>query len=92
MKFIKDVCNKNIKSNKDEFKVISQYLNIIIPKYPVNLFGFKNKLLSMGIKSFGIDLSYINPNTNYLNQILKVFNNNLYITSTNKFNFERQLK
>ena len=92
MKFIKDVCNKNIKSNKDEFRVISQYSNIIIPKYPVNLFGFKNKLLSMGIKSFGIDLSYINPNTNYLTQILKVFNNNLYINSSNKFNFERQLK
>ena len=92
MKFVKDIQNKNIKSNKDEFKVISQADNIIIPKYPVNLFSYKNNLLSMGIKSFGIDLSYIEPNINYLTQIIKVFNNNLYISSQNKFNFERKLK
>lgn len=92
MKFVKDIQNKNIKSDKDEFKVISNTDNIIIPKYPVNLFSFKNNLISMGIKSFGIDLSYIEPNINYLTQIIKVFNNNLYISSQNKFNFERKLK
>jgi hypothetical protein len=92
MKFVEDVCNKNIKSDKDEFKVISQYENIIIPKYPINLFSFKNNLTKFGIKSFGIDLSYIDSNINYLNQILKIFNNNLYINSANKFNFERKLK
>ena len=92
MKFVKDIQNKNIKSNKDEFKVISQAENIIIPKYPINLFSFKNNLISMGIKSFGIDLSYIEPNKNYLIQIVKAFNNNMYISSQNKFNFERILK
>ncbi len=92
MKFVEDVCNKNIKSDKDEFKVISQHENIIIPKYPINLFNFKNNLIKFGIKSFGIDLSYIDSNINYLNQILKIFNNSLYISSANKFNFERKLK
>ena len=92
MKFVKDIQNKNIKSNKDEFKVISQTDNIIIPKYPINLVGFKNNLVKTGIKSFGIDLSYIEPNTSYLTQIVRAFNNNAYITSQNKFNFERRLK
>jgi len=91
MKFVKDVCNKNIKSDKDEFKVISQYENIIVPKYPINLFSFKNNLTKIGIQSFAIDLSYIDPNINYLTQIIKAFNNNLYISSSNKFNFERKL-
>ena len=92
MKFVKDIRNRNIKSVKDEFKVISQADNIIVPKYPVNLFGFKNNLEKLGIKSFGIDLSYIEPNINYLTQIVKAFNNNVYLSSVNKFNFERKLK
>ena len=46
----------------------------------------------MGIRSFGIDFSYIDPNINYLTQIIKAFNNNVYISSQNKFNFERKLK
>ena len=93
MKFVDIVENKNIKSDKDEFKVITKNdENIIIPKYPINLFGFKNKLMNMNIKSFGIDLSYIEPNKNYLAQIMNVFNNNLYLSSANKFNFERKLK
>lgn len=93
MKFVDIVENKNIKSDKDEFKVITKNdENIIIPKYPINLFGFKNKLMNMNIKSFGIDLSYVEPNKNYLAQIINVFNNNLYLSSVNKFNFERRLK
>ena len=92
MKFVKEIRNKNIKSVKDEFKVISGNDNIIIPKYPINLFSYKNNLLSMGIKFFGIDLSYVEPNSNYLTQIIKVFNNNIYMSSQNKFNFERKLK
>ncbi len=92
MKFVKEIQNKSIKSDKDEFKVISKMDNIIIPKYPINLFFYKNNLINMGIKSFGIDLSYISPNVIYLTQIIKAFNNNAYISSQNKFNFERKLK
>ncbi|WP_372519602.1 peptidase U32 family protein [Candidatus Ruminimicrobiellum ovillum] len=92
MKFVPDIRNKNIKSDKDEFKVVSNKDNIIIPKYPVNLLAFKNNLLKAGIKSFAIDLSYIDPNVNYLTQVIKVFNNNVYMSSANKFNFERKLK
>ena len=92
MKFVKETINKNIKSGKDEFKIVSQTDNVIVPKYPINLFCFKNNLINMGIKSFGIDLSYIEPNINYLTQIVKAFNNNIYISSQNKFNFERKLK
>ena len=93
MEFVSEIRNKNIKSDKDEFKVFSNNNeNIIIPKYPINLLSFKNSLLNAGIKSFGIDLSYIEPNTNYLTQIVKAFNNNAYISSQNKFNFERKLR
>ena len=93
MKFLDEVKNKNVKSGKDEFKVIStDYENVFVPRFPVNILSFKNNLVSMGIKSFGIDLSYIEPNNNYLTQMLNAFNNNLYISSANKFNFERKLK
>ena len=92
MKFVKDIQNKNIKNEKDEFKVISGNDNIIVPKYPINLLSYKNNLINMGIKSFGIDLSYIEPNINYLTQIIKAFNDNIYFSSQNKFNFERKLK
>ncbi len=93
MKFLDEAKNKNIKSNKDEFKVVSNdNENIIIPKFPINILSFKNNLINMGIKSFGIDLSYTEPNINYLNQILTVFNNNFYMNSINKFNFERKIK
>ena len=93
MKFLDEVKNKNVKSNKDEFKVIStDYENVLVPRFPVNILSFKNNLVSMGIKSFGIDLSYIEPNNNYLTQMLNAFNNNLYMNSANKFNFERKLK
>jgi hypothetical protein len=93
MKFLDEVKNKNINSNKDEFKIISaDYENVLIPRFPINILSFKNNLVSMGIKSFGIDLSYIEPNSNYLTQMLNAFNNNLYINSANKFNFERKLK
>lgn len=93
MKFLDEVKNKNVKSGKDEFKVIStDYENVLVPRFPVNILSFKNNLVSMGIKSFGIDLSYIEPNNNYLTQMLNAFNNNLYINSANKFNFERKLK
>ncbi len=93
MKFVKEIENKSIRSGIDEFRIISNSdENVIIPKYPINLFGFKSRLSSMGIKSFGIDLSHIEPNQNYLAQILKAFNSNAYINSTNKFNFERRLK
>ena len=93
MEFVPEIRNKNIKSDKDEFKVFSNNNeNIIVPKYPINLLGFKNSLLSVGVKSFGIDLSYIEPNLNYLTQVIRAFNNNVYMSSVNKFNFERKLK
>ncbi len=93
MQFVKDIRNKNIKSVKDEFKVFSKdNENVIIPKYPINLFNFKNDLSKVGINAFGVDLSYVEPNINYLTQIIKAFNNNVYISSVNKFNFERKLK
>ena len=79
MNFLDEVENKNIKSNKDEFTVISNNNeNIIIPKFPINLLSFKKSLINIGIKSFGIDLCYIESNINYLNQILNAFNNNLF--------------
>lgn len=93
MEFVPEIRNKNIKSDKDEFKVFSNNNeNIIVPKYPINLLGFKNSLLKFGAKSFGIDLSYTEPNLNYLTQVIRAFNNNVYMSSVNKFNFERKLK
>ena len=93
MEFVPEIRNKNIKSDKDEFKVFSNNSeNIIVPKYPINLLGFKNSLLKFGAKSFGIDLSYIEYNLNYLTQVIRAFNNNVYMSSVNKFNFERKLK
>lgn len=87
------VKNKNIKSNRDEFKIIDcGGDSVLIPKFPVSLFVFKNNFLKLKINSFAIDLSYISPNKNYLSQVLKAFNGQAYISSDFKFNVERQLK
>lgn len=84
---------KNIKSNKDEFKIITDGGDsILIPRFPVSLFNLKSNFVKLKINSFGIDLSYTAPNKNYLVQILKAFNGQAYISSDYKFNIERQLK
>ncbi|MFA6614255.1 MAG: peptidase U32 family protein [Endomicrobiia bacterium] len=93
MSVANEIENKNIKSNKDEFKIITNKDdNILIPRFPVSIFNFKNNLTKLKINSFGIDLSYITPNQNYLVQVLKAFNEQIYISSNYKFNIERQLK
>ncbi|MFA7074401.1 MAG: peptidase U32 family protein [Endomicrobiaceae bacterium] len=85
--------NKNIKSNRDEFKIIDcGGDSVLIPKFPVSFFNLKNNFLKLKINSFAVDLSYISPNKNYLSQILKAFNGQAYISSDFKFNIERQLK
>lgn len=88
-----EIENQNIKSNKDEFKVINNGKNkVIIPKYPVTIFDLKSIFLKYKINSFGIDLSYTEPNKNYLDLLLKTFYNNTNINSVCKFNFNRKLK
>lgn len=93
MSVVNEIENKNIKSNKDEFKIITNKdNNVLIPRFPVSVFNFKNNFIKLKINSFGIDLSYITPNQNYLVQVLKAFNEQIYISSNYKFNIERQLK
>lgn len=85
--------NQNIKSNRDEFRILNNgKQNIILPKYPITVFDLKSIFLKFKINSFGIDLSYIEPNKNYLDLILRAFYNNTNIDSVYKFNFKRKLK
>ncbi|MDD5021410.1 MAG: U32 family peptidase [Endomicrobiaceae bacterium] len=88
-----EVTNQNIKSNRDEFKILStDKENVIIPKYPITVFDLKSIFFKFKINSFGIDLSHIDPNKNYLDLILRAFYNNANINSVSKFNFNRKLK
>lgn len=88
-----EIENQNIKSNKDEFKIINGGKNnVILPRYPITIFDLKSILLKFKINSFGIDLSYIEPNKNYLDLLLRTFYNNTNINSAHKFNFNRKLK
>lgn len=85
--------NQDIKSHRDEFRMLNNgKQNIILPKYPITFFDLKSIFLKFKINSFGADLSYIEPNKNYLDLILRAFYNNTNINSVCKFNFKRKLK
>ncbi|MDD4166441.1 MAG: U32 family peptidase [Endomicrobiaceae bacterium] len=93
MTFYDAVKNQNIKSARDEFKIISsEKQNIILPRYPVTAFGLKSIFLKFKINSFAIDLSYIEPDKNYLDAVLKAFYGSANINSVSKFNLDRKLR
>jgi hypothetical protein len=93
MTFSDAVKNQNIKSARDEFKIISSdKQNIILPRYPVTAFGLKSIFLKFKINSFAIDLSYIEPDKNYLDAVLKAFYGSANINSVSKFNLDRKLR
>ncbi len=93
MIFSESVKNSEIKTDLDEFRIISsEEETIIIPKYPVMLFDLKHILKKNGINSFGIDLSYVKPDKNYIDINLKAFYGHTNLNSRHKFNFARKLK
>ncbi len=93
MIFPEFVKNSAIKTDLDEFRIISaDEETIIIPKYPVMLFDLKHIFKRNGINSFGIDLSYVEPDKNYIDINLKAFYGHTNLNSRHKFNFARKLK
>jgi len=93
MIFPESVKNSAIKTDLDEFRIISaDEETIIIPKYPVMLFDLKHIFKKNGINSFGIDLSYVEPDKNYIDINLKAFYGHTNLNSRHKFNFARRLK
>lgn len=93
-KMTTDIKNKTvIKTNKDNFQILKDNNFItIIPKYPVNLFEYKQTLLKLKINSFAIDLSYIEPDGNFINLLINCLNGKIKSNSPSTFNFEKVLQ
>lgn len=93
-KMTTDIKSKTvIKTNKDTFQILKDNNFItVIPKYPVNLFEYKQTLLKLKINSFAIDLSYIEPDSNFINLLINCLNGKIKTGSPSTFNFEKNLQ
>ena len=82
-----------LKTNKDNFQILKDDNFVtVIPKFPVNLFEYKQKLIKSKINSFAIDLSYIEPDKSFINLLLNTFEGKTNLNSMATFNFERILQ
>ena len=93
-KMYNDINNEQtIKTNKDIFQILKENKStIVISKYPVNLFEYKQLLTKLKINSFAIDLSFIKPDKNFINLLINAFNGKINLNSMTTFNFEKILQ
>ncbi len=73
-------------------KHIKDGMTIITPDKPVSIIQYKEKIERYGFGRFLIDLSFIAPDDEKLQSILKSFNNSESIKESTIFNFKRELK
>ncbi len=87
--------DKGAKKGKDEnsvYPIAESKLELLIPAKPVCLFSSKRKLRSLGIKNFGIDLSFIPPDKKLLNTLFDSYDESENIPGSVRFNFKRGVK
>lgn len=73
-------------------QVMEGNLSILVSKVPVMLFNAKEKLTSLGINEFCLDLSYIKPSKQFLEELLAAYANNRNFDVSTKFNFKRGVR
>jgi len=93
-KIYNDINNKTtIKTNKDTFQILKDNnFTTVLSKYPVNLFEYEQILTKLKINSFVIDLSFMEPDKNFINLLLNAFNGKVNLNSMTTFNFEKTLQ
>ena len=89
-----DKIKGNIKGEKETgfFPVSESKYSLLIPFTPVCIFSSRNKLNKLGIRNFGIDLSFINPDKKRLSSFLDGYNRQENILNSVRFNFKRSVK
>ncbi|MBA3066208.1 U32 family peptidase [bacterium] len=89
-----DKISREIKvKGKAAFLPVSESkLTLLIPAEPLCLFSSRRKLLSMGIRNFGIDLGFIQPDGKFLNTLVDSYNESESIPGSVRFNFKRGVK
>ncbi len=65
---------------------------VVIPDMPVSLFNARRKLVERGIKTFGIDLSFIPPDKRRWEAVYAGYRGGTNAEGTLKFNFKRCVK
>lgn len=93
-RFLQNLC-RGTPENKDNFQVRLVYesgAGILIPNEPVMLFNAREKIGSLGIRNFGIDLSYIKPERDTWEKIYNAYQEKTNFPDSIKFNFKRTVK
>ena len=73
-------------------QVMEGNLSLLIPKTPIMLFNAKEKLRSIDINEFCIDLSYIKPDEKFLKELMSFYAAGKNFEISTKFNFKRGVK
>ncbi|PIU20584.1 MAG: hypothetical protein COT18_01505 [Elusimicrobia bacterium CG08_land_8_20_14_0_20_59_10] len=73
-------------------QVMEGNLSVLVSKLPVMLFNAKEKLKSIGINEFCLDLSYIKPSKSFLEELMAAYADNRNFEASTKFNFKRGVK
>ncbi len=73
-------------------QIMEGNLSLLIPKIPVMLFNAKEKLKSIGINEFCLDLSYIKPDKKFLEELMGFYAANKNFEISTKFNFKKGVK
>lgn len=84
-----------VTSGKNDFsfkQILEGEMNLLIPDKPVMIFNATDKLKNLGIKHFVIDLSFINPDKNFLEDLMQSFKYRTNLDNSFKFNFKRGVK
>jgi putative protease len=79
--------------NGEEFrKLVRDGMTIVIPKNPVSLTLYKNKLERYGFSRYLVDLSFAESTWEQISFVVKRLLQSESITNTSLFNFKRELK
>lgn len=73
-------------------RVVRDGLTLIIPKNPVSLLQYKQKLNEAGFRRFLIDMSHHKPSSNTFKRVLKRFQQSEQIQPSSNFNFKKGVK
>jgi U32 family peptidase len=91
----KDINYNIITSDKKDIKlkqIMDAGMNILITNEPVMIFNAIAKLQKFGIGNFIIDLSFLEPDKIFFNNLMQKFKERKNFDNSFKFNFKRSIK
>lgn len=90
----KETHREGIYSDGDiRFRLIQEEgSGVLIPVEPVMLFNAHDKILGLGVRNFGIDLSYLRPEKQFWKDIFSAYREQENFPASIKFNFKKLVK